>query len=885
LVGESLVPTDNEEETPKNSEADYQQLLISHPNGENRGLRPVEEHPRRRSRRRRFCTRCVSSCCKLFRRQRPAFQALWFVAGVALVVLLSLVCFPNSRFSHSIAKTVANPTTAAEQLLRQFQMRFPQVDRGDYDDPVSNFLDSSLFDSSLLNSNTNKNNAEKGTFQFPFPTGAFWTNLVLPPTADHGLSYPVAVYPYAYKWSENLLQASYPAQHRKENPKAIHDYFFPDLSFGTSEDVTSRKIMSFDPLSVTLRFYADGRHDSYWETYLVQGSPYITLKFSYTSPLINAISTFTNIICPRERQNSSRRRRNLKFGVCYSNNNTTEQVDTKMTTLHGVQFIIETQEGVRWIAFASELIRLQFDTQTRRTIQVTAEDGKAFSGVLRLAILPPTDQQQHGTDGVTTQTSSALDQIESSKGMQRLIYHAGVYPVAGKVSWTFRSSGTDSSSIVKNGRNTLTGLSISSSTSSSSSSSTSKSNSARVGTIQFTYKTKSFTPTSTTPNLLLMLALPHHAENLSPSTQLGMDQFDLVFKCIKGPMRPVLGSSWSYDEPLPTLGFDGGSGSSASHAYLDPAVKRTILKSLKEDVQLTLPTATENIYGFGKQAARLAQIAHIAHNLLAKNGTSTVQKQLGNTTDSSNVDAELSDVVDKAKASLYHALDGALKGKVSDYLVFDANLGGMVTSDGLRNQNADFGNGRYNDHHFHYGYVLYACALMGKLDPTFVNTHGDYVDAIYYDIAHGANFDSSASSSIFLPGARHKIWFDGHSFASGLFPFGNGKSQESSSEAVNAYYGAYLWSLVRNGAADDPALDDSEQTDFARLLLAMELRGAKTYWHMMPPGAKAKNQTDALTVYSPEFSKNYMGKSSLDDPARRQLLLCLHLSLLYLQNL
>lgn len=129
-------------------------------------------------------------------------------------------------------------------------------------------------------------------------------------------------------------------------------------------------------------------------------------------------------------------------------------------------------------------------------------------------------------------------------------------------------------------------------------------------------------------------------------------------------------------------------------------------------------------------------------------------------------------------------------------------------------------------------------------------------DAFFYDIANDSNFEAKASTGAFFPGARHKIWFDGHSFASGMFPFGNGKSQESSSEAVNGYYGAYLWSVVRNGAAEDPASDESPQTDFARLLLAMEIRGAKTYWHMVPP--KPGSEEDTIAVYSPQFSQNYM---------------------------
>jgi endo-1,3(4)-beta-glucanase len=159
-------------------------------------------------------------------------------------------------------------------------------------------------------------------------------------------------------------------------------------------------------------------------------------------------------------------------------------------------------------------------------------------------------------------------------------------------------------------------------------------------------------------------------------------------------------------------------------------------------------------------------------------------------------------------------------------------------------------------------YMLYACAMMGKMNDTFVEAYGDKVDAIMYDVAHNSNINDGS----FFPFARHMSWFDGHSFASGLFPFANGKSQESSSEAVNCYYGATLWSLVRSGSADNPVADVSAMTDFARLLLAMEVRGAKTYWHMTPPSfsdsSSRSNSTDigpaGPAVYSPAFAENYM---------------------------
>lgn len=155
-------------------------------------------------------------------------------------------------------------------------------------------------------------------------------------------------------------------------------------------------------------------------------------------------------------------------------------------------------------------------------------------------------------------------------------------------------------------------------------------------------------------------------------------------------------------------------------------------------------------------------------------------------------------------------------------------------------------------------YILYACAILGRMNSTFVTEYGNHVDALMFDIAHNGNGNSQTLDSVFFPLARHKSWYDGHSFATGLFPFGNGKSQESSSEAVNAYYGAYLWSMVREGAQDDPLF---ELTDFARLLLAMEIQGARTYWHMLPPtttGRKNKTAFVRPQIYNPSFEKNYM---------------------------
>lgn len=842
LVGECLLSTDNEAEddTPKNGDhikSDSQQTFMTNgesihllvgTNGNGNGNGNGNADGGRRS------TSTPASCFRFIslnrlRENHPLVHVTMIILSLALFIFIasSVLIFPNSRAADVAAMPMAELT---------FQMPFPRVDRSDYGDPVSRIIDKKLFHPSLHYNGSDSSRE----FIFPFPTGAFWTNLVLDPTPDRGFSYPAVVYPYAYKWSASLLQVSYPTRHRKEDTRGIHDYFFPDLTLGTTETTSERHITRFDPLSVTLRYTHTTGSGGYWETYLVQGSPYITVKYHNAAPSIRALSVFNDIYCPRDDGKTN----TMSYGIC----DTSSDSEGHSTLLRGVQFILVTQEGMQWIMFASEPISLVFNEQERTTVL----GDKPFNGVLRLALIPPPPSQ-----GPSTPTTSVNNTVSvfSSTGLKRLIYHAGVYPVGGAVSWTFQQAGSSSTPIVKSTKgllalaNDVTGRFTAGSSL--------PTHSGRIGTIRFDFTTSTVTPLSSTstPTKLLMLGLPHHAAAIASSAQLSNEQFDLVYKCIKGPLRPIIGSSWSYDEPLPSIGFDGGAGSSTARMYLDPGVRRTIVKSLREDIKLALPTLNENVYGFGKQVARLAQVAHIAHSLLEGNET-----HYSNTTRHHNVshsdDETLSSIVDNAVRTLSNSLKSFLTSNVTDRLVYDSNLGGLVTIDGLLNPQADFGNGRYNDHHFHYGYILYACAILGKLDPSFVDQYHQEVDAINYDVAHDSNYASQATDGVFFPAARHKVWFDGHSFANGLFPFGNGKSQESSSEAVNCYYGAYLWSLVRHGAASDPDADTSAQTDFARLLLATEIRGARTYWHMVPPNSSSKGTS--TTVYSPEFSKNYM---------------------------
>ena len=54
-----------------------------------------------------------------------------------------------------------------------------------------------------------------------------------------------------------------------------------------------------------------------------------------------------------------------------------------------------------------------------------------------------------------------------------------------------------------------------------------------------------------------------------------------------------------------------------------------------------------------------------------------------------------------------------------DALLYDRSYGGVVTVDGMGDPQADYGSGWYSDHHFHYGYLVYAagddCTVLSSL--------------------------------------------------------------------------------------------------------------------------------------------------------------------------
>ncbi len=138
----------------------------------------------------------------------------------------------------------------------------------------------------------------------------------------------------------------------------------------------------------------------------------------------------------------------------------------------------------------------------------------------------------------------------------------------------------------------------------------------------------------------------------------------------------------------------------------------------------------------------------------------------------------------------------------------DMTYGGYIA------QAPSFGSDEYNDHHFHYGYLIYAAAVLAESNPDLRDEIAPVINAYVADIASPTAVDRIPRNRQFDP-----YW--GHSWASGYSPFGDGNNQESVSESLMAWAGTKLWADV---------IGDETLAANAEWMLSAETASARSQW-------------------------------------------------------
>jgi endo-1,3(4)-beta-glucanase len=258
-------------------------------------------------------------------------------------------------------------------------------------------------------------------------------------------------------------------------------------------------------------------------------------------------------------------------------------------------------------------------------------------------------------------------------------------------------------------------------------------------------------------NGLLMFALPHHQELLRSTHKI------YTTGCVwtmHGEACPVIGKSWLLQETTRPVKFE------ATEPYKQEALdilRTSVLEDLNYQIPINYQRGAGDTYFSGKMLAKLARIIEIGDEV------------------SKLTPEDASEVFSKWQSSyqplharaLEHLTAGVevwLNGSALAPLAYDESWGGMVGCgcdfDGdtntcrnvfpncpaLLDAGQNYGSGFYNDHHFHYGYHIFAAAVVIKFDPAWGMKFHESVLALVRDIANPSIADP------FFPQWRHKDW-------------------------------------------------------------------------------------------------------------------------------
>jgi endo-1,3(4)-beta-glucanase len=217
------------------------------------------------------------------------------------------------------------------------------------------------------------------------------------------------------------------------------------------------------------------------------------------------------------------------------------------------------------------------------------------------------------------------------------------------------------------------------------------------------------------------------------------------------------------------------------------AEQKTLLTTtLRQEINATRFTATDTYFS-GKDLYRSAQLLQLARQLNESDIAWTIQSKL------------------RQELTSWLSPSGE---KTNKYFYYDTRMHSIV------GENTSFGSEGGNDHHFHYGYFIYAAGILAAYDPEFAASYRNEIDLLVADIA---NYKTGQV----LPQRRVFDSYFGHSWASGGSPFDDGNNQESISEALNAWIGTVLWAQKTN----NPVLETQ-----ARWMLSVESSAARAYW-------------------------------------------------------
>lgn len=246
-------------------------------------------------------------------------------------------------------------------------------------------------------------------------------------------------------------------------------------------------------------------------------------------------------------------------------------------------------------------------------------------------------------------------------------------------------------------------------------------------------------------NETIQCLFPHH---YLCNQELSLTNY--FFNSPRGEMKCLLGNSFvtfvEFNGILPVIPHVG------LHRHIFDFVHDSYQSYLTSDL---MPDNIDSYWG-GKPLLRVAQLVEVAD-------------QIGHV---------------NARDFLLSKLEGALevwfRGRGAQKFVYDETWKTLIALP------SSFGSENCNDHHFHYGYFLQACATIARFDREWALTWKDSIEMMIRDVACWDRSDSM------FPFMRCFDIFEGHNWENGNQVNG-AQFEESSSEAMNFATGVFLW--------------------------------------------------------------------------------------------
>lgn len=146
----------------------------------------------------------------------------------------------------------------------------------------------------------------------------------------------------------------------------------------------------------------------------------------------------------------------------------------------------------------------------------------------------------------------------------------------------------------------------------------------------------------------------------------------------------------------------------------------------------------------------------------------------------------------------------------NSYFIYDDNWGTIYYNE------SGFGaNTGIADHHFTYGYFMFAATVLATYDSEFYNQYKDMIEMLIRDYANPSETDREFCRF------RSYDLYEGHSWAGGYADNDDGNNQESASESLFSWASLYLWGVLTG---------DKKYLDAGVFGFSNEMEAVEQYW-------------------------------------------------------